>query len=108
MPGNIFLKDGFYYCTHITGPTHNLLGLRFGPAPGEFALTRLPVHCSEGRIDEAQLTEAIQRGVASAGTALFVLEARYVPDDTPAYGTYEGMAHRITRYAASVTAEEAP
>lgn len=99
MP-RFFQKGDVGFVSHITGPTHNLLGLEFGVHEvARPILEARAAHgpCDHGRIDEDQLVEAVARGVADAGPAgwppLSVLRVVYVVDDSPCYDIYRHCAH---------------
>jgi hypothetical protein len=63
-----FVRDGdWYLATRITGPTHNLLGLRFGQPRGSHP--------------------AIERSSVAA--------IRFITDDTPSSSTYRFLAKSI-------------
>lgn len=107
-----FKKDGDSYVTWITGPTHNLLGLRFGAPVGATPeiIALPPVDNGEDpAIEERELLKAVQQGVAEVneqrGTALTVARILYVPNDTPAYGFYVHCARLLTEQAADEAGE---
>lgn len=105
---NFGLIDGRYSVARITGPTHNLLGLRVStqPATGVTIVKLPPVGaCRHGSVDEALLQAAVAAGVEAAnrecGTGWHVVEIAYVEDDTPSYSQYEICANALIKRLAS-------
>ncbi|MFN3652016.1 MAG: hypothetical protein ACK47B_20770 [Armatimonadota bacterium] len=105
---------GFQTASFITGPSHVLLGLRFG-AHGSAQLTlhrRPPIGtCSHGQIDEVQLERAIRTGVdranAERGTKCGAVEAFYIENDSPKYSLYERCTYLLTLRAGDDASESA-
>lgn len=84
-------KNGRYFVSYITGPSHVLLGLSFGPASTQPALVRQPRvnHCDHGPLDESRIREAVMAGVAEAGVQLHPVEIVYCEGDSPRYELYQ-------------------
>ncbi len=102
------IVDGRFQVSRITGPTHNLLGLRLSkqPAFGVMIVKLPPVHPGRHNpIDEAQLQIAVMAGVEAAnrecGTEWHVAEIAYVEDDTPAFSQYQICANAVVKRLAS-------
>lgn len=100
--------DGRFYVSRITGPTHNLLGLRLSkqPASGVTIVKLPPVHPGRHNpMDEAQLQAAVMAGIGAAnrecGTKWHVAEIAYVEDDTPMYSQYQICANAVVKRLAS-------
>lgn len=88
--------DGFDTVTLVTGPSHVLLGIRFGgPQSTAFEVFRRTSlgGRDHGPLDERKIAEAIADGVASANTRadaqVTVAQAFYVEGDSPRYDLFE-------------------
>jgi hypothetical protein len=96
-----FSTDGvFYNVVRITGPTHNLLGLRFGNRRRETA-PQIEAARVAGtpRLHSDEVLEEVLAGVeeanARSGTSYVVDGVRFVPDDTPPVTIYRELAAQI-------------
>jgi hypothetical protein len=83
-------KDGFDTVALITGPTHVLLGVRFGDeesTPIELMKRPRVGPCNHGPLNEDRIRESIHAGIAAAnaetGARLTVAQAFYVENDSP-------------------------
>lgn len=95
------IKDGdLYKIARITGPTHNLLALRFGAPTGPTPRVEALDSRSGARLDRDAVRGEVEKGVADAnqrlGTSYRVDLIQFVPDDTPPETAYRGLAERIT------------
>lgn len=98
-------SNGYLTVVRITGPKHNLLGLRIGePETSRPACERLP-HvgcCKHGELDEEHLIDAVLEGVevanAELGAAYRVSHVRYVENDSPPVRTYTLLAYQVVRH----------
>ena len=96
-----------YKATRITGPQHNFLGLILSETSvPSMTIERLWVDASEAEVetlDEQQLIDAVQRGVAEAnkalGTHFYVERLQYVATDTPYPAVYYALARQIVEQA---------
>jgi hypothetical protein len=97
-----FSTDGtFYNVARITGPTHNLLGIRFAGRrrregdPSIEALRDVPAP----KLAADEVLREVLTGVAEAnarnGTVYAVEVVRFVPDDTPPVSIYRVLAAEI-------------
>ena len=89
--------------SRITGPTHNLLGLRFGAAGGEVAVERLGPVTPEAPqlLDEVEVLREISLGVGDANVDLHVVGVRWVLDDSPPPRVYRMLARQLAEAAAA-------
>jgi hypothetical protein len=84
MPGFTKMKDGRFFISYVTGPSHVLLGLSFGPALVEpVMICQSNSRCGHGLLDERRIREAVIAGVAAATSKLHPTEIVYVDDDSP-------------------------
>jgi hypothetical protein len=102
------IKTGnVYKATRITGPQHNFLGLTLSETSvPSMTIERLLVDASEAEaetLDEQQLIDAVQRGVAEANKAcgmhFHVERLQYVATDTPYPAVYSTLAKQIVKQA---------
>lgn len=98
-------SNGYLTVVRITGPKHNLLGLRIGePETSRPACERLPPVgcCAHGELDEECLVDAVLEGVDAAnaelGAAYRVSHVRYVENDSPPVRTYTLLAYQVVRH----------
>ena len=84
-------KKDRYFVSYITGPSHILLGLSFGPAGTQPVVVRQsrPDHCDHGPLDESRIGDAVMAGVAEAGVQLHPAEIVYCEGDSPRYELYQ-------------------
>jgi len=96
-------KNGRYFVSYITGPSHVLLGLSFGPASTQPALVRLPRagHSDHGPLDESRIREAVMAGVAAAGVQLHPVEIVYFEGDSPRHELYQQCGYVLAQRVAS-------
>lgn len=92
-------RDGqFYVMTHIPGPSHNMLALRYGTADRPRMNAIDPDRKPSVKPDRVR--SEVDSGVAAANLALGsqyrVEEIRYSKDDTPRPGIYAEMARLLT------------
>jgi hypothetical protein len=102
MPG-FTQKDGRYFVSYITGPSHVYLGLAFGQSPAEPAMIRQPKlgHCDHGPLDEQRIRDAVFAGVAESQSGLHPTEIIYVEDDSARYDIYQHCAFLLAQRVAS-------
>src|ERR1035438_3080227 len=98
MPG-FTQKDGRFFVSYITGPSHVLLGLSFGQSSIEPVMIRQPKShsCDHGPLDERRIREAVIAGVAAADSNLYPTEIIYVEDDSPRYEMYQHCAFLLAQ-----------
>ena len=93
MPG-FHIDGGTHFVSFITGPSHNILGLKLVDDKRESPL----IVAKEGKyasntFDEAKLTIAVQTGVDRAlkdsSRKIYVSEIVYMKDDSVRYDAYE-------------------
>jgi hypothetical protein len=96
-------KDGRYFVSYITGPSHVLLGLSFGPASTQPALVCKPSasHSDHEPLDESRIREAVMAGVAEAGVQLHPVEIVYCEGDSPCYELYQHCGRVLAQRVAS-------
>ena len=96
-------RNGRFFVSYITGPSHVLLGLAFGERPATPVLVRQPAvgACSHGQLDEGQILAAVLAGIAAAkhetGRTLNPTEIIYVENDSPRYSLYQHCAYLIAQ-----------
>jgi hypothetical protein len=102
MPG-FWRKNNRYFVSYITGPSHVLLGLSFGPVGVEPALVRLSRSdsCDHGPLEESRIRDAVMAGVAAAGVQLHPAEIIYCEGDSPRYELYQHCGCVLARQVAS-------
>lgn len=97
-------KGSAFRVTRITGPTHNLLGLRFGdreldalPAVCDLAPTDAPSHSTP--LDAVGVRNAVLAGIRRAqallGTPLNVTHIEYLRNDSGPEAIYEDLAEAL-------------
>lgn len=92
--------NGVYKAVRITGPSHNLLGLRLSEEECDTEVIALPVKSGETTnvSKEDVLNQAI-RGVDSASTSVgktyYVSEIYYLPSDTDSPEVYKLLANEL-------------
>lgn len=103
-----FTKHGDrYFVSHITGPSHVLLGIAFRQQDGEPVLIQQPPMggCHHAALEEACIKKAVLDGVAEArqtvGFSLQAVEIVYVADDSPRYDIYQHCAYLLAQRVAS-------
>jgi len=98
---NVVKHEGTYKACLITGPTHNVLGLKLtlnAPSSIRCIKRELP---GDGpcEIDETRLALSVSEGVSIANREspipLFVEQIEYCPTDTPEYEAYIELAKSI-------------
>ena len=96
-------KKDRYFVSYITGPSHVLLGLSFGPAGTQPVVVRQsrPSRCDHGPLDESRIREAVMAGVAEAGVQLHPAEIVYCEGDSPRYELYQRCGYVLAQRVAS-------
>lgn len=99
----ITIKDGRHFIALVTGPSHVLLGIRFGDTPSEPRLVALPARDGSHRatLDAAMILDVVQQTLAAhraAGNAVFAEEIVYVSDDSPRADLYRIAAERLVAH----------
>ncbi|WEJ99464.1 MAG: hypothetical protein P0Y59_21535 [Candidatus Sphingomonas phytovorans] len=96
-----FSRDGdWYQVIRITGPAHNLLGLKLGePADAKPVVERMSIS-NEAPLIEAedvrtQVLDGILDANAQLGTDYHVAAIRFVTTDTPSPNIYRSLAKII-------------
>ena len=101
-----FVQDGdWYFATRTAGPTHNLLGLRFGQPSGLHpAIERSSVGGGSPKIEANEVLRQVLEGLSNAnaelGTDYQVAAIRFVSDDSPSASTYRFLAKSIVERVA--------
>ncbi len=101
-----FSRDGdWYQVVRITGPAHNLLGLRFGePGGPQPAIERLSVSNGAPIIEaddvQGQVLEGVSEANAQLGTDYQVAAIRFITTDTPSSSTYRSLAKSLVEQLA--------
>jgi CBS domain-containing protein len=95
-----FSLDGEWeQVVRITGPAHNLLGLRIGRASSEPAIETLGGDEDAGVISRDDVVRQVLQGVADAnleaGSGYGVEAIRYVVTDTPSPTVYRFLAKAL-------------
>jgi len=96
-------KNGRYFVSYVTGPSHVLLGLSFGSPSTQPVIVRLARagHCDHGPLDEARIREAVMAGVATASVQLHPVEIVYCEGDSPRYELYRRCGYVLAQRVAS-------
>jgi hypothetical protein len=99
-------KNGCYFVSYITGPSHVKLGVRFTDRVAEPGLIKQPAKgsCFHGLLDEDRIRTAVQDGIAAfqgEGMRLYVEEIIYVENDSPRYDLYRAAAYSLIKHYAS-------
>ena len=96
-------KDGRYFVSYITGPSHVMVGLSFGPADKEplvVCLSNLG-SCNHGTLDETRIRESVLAGVAEACVELHPAEIVYCEGDSSRYDIYQQCGYVLAQRVAS-------
>jgi hypothetical protein len=101
-----FVRDKDWLQTvRVTGPAHNLLGLKLGASNGRAQKPEMVILGGAGPIDSdevaRQVLEGVQEENRALGTSLSVLAIRYVRSDTPSKTVYRQLARSLVRHLAS-------
>jgi hypothetical protein len=93
---NVIRQGEFFVATHIPGPTHNYLALRFGESRDTTEPTVVELSSERGGpVDAARVVPEVLAALAEAnaalGTAYKVDEIRFRRDDSPRNGIYRSM-----------------
>jgi len=96
-------KNDRYFVSYITGPSHVLLGISFGPAGTAPVIVRQsrPSHCDHRPLDESRIREAVMAGVAAAAVPLHPVEIVYCEGDSPRYELYQQCGYVLAQRVAS-------
>jgi hypothetical protein len=99
-----YIRRGNVHCiTRVTGPTHNFLGIEFGPPDEQCVVECLGSPNQAATITEPQLKESVLSAVAKAnaefGTDLSVRRIQYVGRDTPNASIYQMLAKELAKRA---------
>lgn len=88
-----------YRVARITGPSHNLLGLRFTDESVNAELVDLAPQGQGTRLSAAAVEQAVMRGVEKANAdfsaSYRVARIEFVGSDTPRAEVYESLAYAI-------------
>ena len=100
MSQQVYRKNERLCCSHISGPSHNWLGLRLVANPVvDIVVTRLQRTPHSAALKEDMIELAVKRGVDAGNTESssqwHLAEIAYVSDDSPRYNVYEMLARRI-------------
>lgn len=97
--------DNFWAASSITGPSHNLLQLRFGSGDQSMPICEcLPAigDCEHSPLDESELIAQILEGVLQANQKLgcnhTVTHIRYIANDTKPETIYGYLALKIVEH----------
>lgn len=95
------IKDGdFYKLARITGPTHNMLSLRYGSSESEELATEVLDGDNEGGLAVEEVKEQVLAGVLKAnqlmGTDYNVQTIQFLRGDSPPVGIYCELACHLT------------
>jgi hypothetical protein len=88
------IDDGVYKVARITGPQHNMLGIRLADSAGDVRVISLPVK-NEGlvRIDGENVARQVRSGLLKANDELtkeyYISEIQFVSTDTYSSEVYE-------------------
>ncbi len=89
--------EGFHRVVRITGPTHNLLSVKFGDS-GKTSVQIIDEPSPDGLSTET-VERAVMRGLSKAneelGTNFFPLVVQYLQKDTPSEEAYEILAYHL-------------
>lgn len=96
-------KNGRYFVSYITGPSHVLLGLAFDSTAASPTVHREPRRgeSDQGTLDESKIREAVVAGAAEAGVQLHPVEITYVENDSPRYDLYQYCAYLLAKRVAA-------
>jgi len=103
MPG-FTVNQGRHYISYITGPSHVLLGIKFGSRPTQPRIIRTAAHgnCSHGELAEAEIKMAVTKGLEEfrreSGAELHAEEIVYVENDSPRYDMYTAVAYMLAKH----------
>jgi hypothetical protein len=90
--------DDLFVMTHVPGPSHNYLALRFGNASRPKLVDLRPDDL--GAVQADRVLDEVLNGLAAAnaelGTSYELEEIRFCRDDTPRRGIYTEMARLLT------------
>jgi hypothetical protein len=97
--------DEWYQVVRITGPTHNLLGLKFGEREvSQPIIEAISVDDGEATIIADTIKQQVLEGVAEANaearTDYKVVAIRYVVTDTPSSSIYRSLAKALVEQRA--------
>src|SRR5262245_42041904 len=103
------LRDGsFYQISRITGPTHNLLRIKFAAtSPVSPLIEALPSvgECKHEALDEGEILREVLAGVAQAKahfrTDFAVARVQWIIDDTPPETVYNYLARKLVEHLAA-------
>jgi hypothetical protein len=99
-----FSRDNeWYQVSRITGPTHNKLGLKFGPSGGSRPpIEALLIGNGEAKIVADEVQQQVLEGVAEAnaefGTDYQIAAILYVVNDTPSPSVYRMLARYLIKH----------
>ena len=96
-------KNGRYFVSYITGPSHVLLGLAFDSTAASPTVHREPRRgaCDYGTLDESKIRDAVVAGAAEANVQLHPVEIIYVENDSPRYDLYKYCAYLLAKRVAA-------
>ncbi len=96
---------------HITGPTHNLLGLQLATEPISAEVEELDAPGTR-QLEAADVQREVCAGVedanAALGTRFTVQRIQFVPSDSGPASFYRDLAHAIVQHVAEKTGTEHP
>jgi hypothetical protein len=105
MP-TFILKDGRYFVSYITGPSHIFLGLRFVQQAGRSRMVKLPPVGQQPpeQLDEVRIRSAVEEAMSEhnqSNPTAFIDEISYVEDDTPRYTHFKIAAALLIQHFTS-------
>ncbi|NHR08790.1 hypothetical protein HA052_26740 [Chromobacterium haemolyticum] len=96
------VDNGIYKVARVTGPQHNLLGIRLSDCDEEMKAFPLKFKSGEKvRVSEADVLSQVKSGLALANQVLskkyFISEVYFLPSDTCVPGVYELLVGELIR-----------
>lgn len=96
------LDKDVYKVARVTGPEHNLLGIRLADDGCEIDVVQLPIKVGEcNRIDRDTVLAQVKQGLtdinAKLGKSYAVSQVFFVPSDTPSTSVYRYLTAELIK-----------
>lgn len=94
--------NGIYKIARITGPQHNLLGLRLSETGEVVKVVSLPIkNGEEPKVEEQEVLRQVEEGLQNInrelGRQYFISEVQYVPSDSESTSVYSFLTQELIR-----------
>lgn len=103
-----FVQEGdLFKVIHVTGPTHNYLGLMFGGQDGsDIDIDVMDIKPNEPKTLKAddverQVREGVEAANVAMGTRYRVQRIQFVPSDSPPADIYRELAMKLVEHLAA-------